>query len=279
MSVNLHKLSDSNKPLWGFSLALLATLLWSGNFVVARGLADVIPPISLAFWRWAIATITVLPFAIVPAWKHRVELRQHLPYLMLCALIGVSLFNTLIYVAGHTTEAFNMSLIAISSPVFMLFLSRLFLKEPLRPTRLVGTGITVMGVLLLISEGNPMRLVNLQFAVGDLWMLAAAFTFASYSLLLRFKPATLPPVVFLFVTFALGLALLFPAYLWESSRSAAVVWQANTDFVVGVCWGDGFGRGVLLLESGDSRHWCCQCRADLLPFASVCGYCCQRFVG
>ena len=48
----------------GILLAVLATIIWSGNFVVARGVIHEIPPISLAFYRWLTGTIIIAPFAI-----------------------------------------------------------------------------------------------------------------------------------------------------------------------------------------------------------------------
>jgi len=48
----------------GIALAVLATLIWSGNFVIARGVNQQIPPVSLAFYRWSLATVLIAPLAI-----------------------------------------------------------------------------------------------------------------------------------------------------------------------------------------------------------------------
>ncbi len=52
------------QALSGYLFALGATAIWSGNFIVARGLSGIVPPISLAFWRWVVAVIVFLPFAL-----------------------------------------------------------------------------------------------------------------------------------------------------------------------------------------------------------------------
>ena len=87
--------------------AALATMIWSGNFLIARGLNDKIPPVSLAFWRWAVATVVLVPFIIQSMYAQRDLLFKHIGYLVVTSLLGVSVFNTLIYLAGKTTSALN----------------------------------------------------------------------------------------------------------------------------------------------------------------------------
>ncbi|MCK4489842.1 MAG: EamA family transporter, partial [Anaerolineales bacterium] len=48
----------------GYLFAIGATAIWSGNFIIARGLNENITPISLAFWRWVVAVIVFLPFGL-----------------------------------------------------------------------------------------------------------------------------------------------------------------------------------------------------------------------
>ncbi|MDZ7666917.1 MAG: EamA family transporter [Desulfotignum sp.] len=55
---------DKVSLITGYGFALGATALWSGNFIVARGLNDLIPPVSLAFYRWLTAVLVFAPFAI-----------------------------------------------------------------------------------------------------------------------------------------------------------------------------------------------------------------------
>jgi drug/metabolite transporter (DMT)-like permease len=104
----------------GYLFAIGATALWSGNFIIARGLNERIPPVSLAFWRWVVAVIVFLPFVLKPLIAERDILKSNIPYLSITALLGITIFNTLIYYAGHTTTAMNLSLIAITFPIFYL---------------------------------------------------------------------------------------------------------------------------------------------------------------
>ncbi|WP_107048521.1 DMT family transporter [Streptomyces sp. NRRL S-87] len=188
-------------------LALVATVVWSGSFVASRGLADSVPPVQGAFWRWLIALAAVAPFGARAAWRQRALIRAHLGFVALASLLGVTVYNTLVNQAGLTTSASNMGMIMAASPVVMAVFSRLG-GERLGARRTAGLLVAALGVLLLVGRGS----VNLDLATGDLWMFAAALAFASYSALLRRKPAELDGTAFLFTTFVLGALMLAPAY-------------------------------------------------------------------
>ncbi len=214
--------------LSGYLFALGATAIWSGNFIIARGLNESIPPITLAFWRWVVAVIVFLPFALKPLVGEREILKENLPYLSLVALLGVTLFNTLIYFAGHTTSAVNLSLISITFPVFIVILSRIFFRELITVNKGIGILLVATGIVLLITKGSPSELLDLSFAIGDLWMLLAAFIFAIYSMLLKRKPAKLSIWAFQLSTFLLGLIFLFPFFVWEYATVPPVIFETKT---------------------------------------------------
>lgn len=221
-------MSTELSPLHGYLAALGATALWSGNFIVARGLSDVVPPVSLAFWRWVVAVVAILPFAIKPLSADKHTLRSHLPYLCLTALLGVTIFNPLVYIAGHTTSALNLSLIAITFPVFIIILSRVLYGELITQTKVAGVLLVSGGVILLITRGNLAMLRSLSFTVGDLWMLAASLVFALYSILVKQKPRNISIWSFQFSTFLLGLAFLTPFFLWETAHVQPVIYNTAT---------------------------------------------------
>ncbi|MDI3387080.1 DMT family transporter [Streptomyces sp. B-S-A8] len=193
---------------FGLLLAGLATVVWSGSFVTSRALADSVPPIQHAFWRWIIALLAVAPFAARAAWRQRALLRAHLRYLLLASLLGVTVYNTLVNQAGISTTAGNMGMIMAASPVVMALHERLG-GTRLGARRIAGLLIACAGVLLLVSKGS----LAMDFSAGDLWMLAAALSFASYSALLRRRPAAIEGPSFLFTTFVLGALMLSPVYV------------------------------------------------------------------
>ena len=206
-----------NQPaLTGYLFALGATAIWSGNFIIARGLSDTISPISLAFWRWTVAVIVFLPFALKPLIAEWNLIKKNFLYICVTSLLGVTIFNTLLYFAGQTTSAVNLSLISITFPIFIVLLSSIFFGEQITVYKVAGILFVVTGVVLLITKGNFSSLLDISFAIGDLWMLLAAITFAVYSLLLKRRPQSMSIWAFQFATFIFGLIFLAPFFFWQN---------------------------------------------------------------
>lgn len=212
----------------GIALAVLATFIWSGNFVIARGVSQQITPVSLAFYRWVSATLIIAPLAFKKLKKEKTVVLTHWKYLFWVSLTGITLFNTFVYVAGHYTSAINMALIGTtSSPIFATIMAVIFLKERLNIFRIAGILLCMAGIMLLLSKGSWKNLSSFAFSTGDLWILAGALAFAVYNILVRKKPPEISAVNFLFVIFLFGSALLFPAYLTEISITKPVQWNIS----------------------------------------------------
>lgn len=199
----------------GYLAALGATVIWSGNFVVARAIAEDIPPIQLNFWRWVVALLCMLPIALPHLKREWPEIRKHIGYLSFMALMGISLLNTLIYKGGQSTESLNMALLVPTVPIMIVILSRIVYGEAITRRRLLGIIIVILGVLTIVSRGDLQRLATVHFAAGDFWALGGAACFAVYSLFMRQRPVNISLWAFNAVTFALGLLFTVPALIWE----------------------------------------------------------------
>jgi drug/metabolite transporter (DMT)-like permease len=224
-----HTITNRAKVV-GIVCAVLATVIWSGNFIIARGMAESVPPATLAFMRWSVASLAVLPLGLGALLRDWPVVRRNLPVLLLTSLLGVTVFNTVLYLAGRTTVTLNLSLISTTFPVFVIVLSRIFLGEPVSVRRVSGIMLAIGGIVFLVVQGDLNRLRTLTFASGDLWMLTAAFIFAVYSLLVRRKPRDMSQNGFLAFTFLAGLVMLTPWMLWEQAGSS---WPVMTMPVVG----------------------------------------------
>lgn len=204
-----------NKILIGYACALLATIFWSGNFIVARDVKDIIEPVSLSFYRWIVATLVLLPFAIKSCVTKIDIIKSNFLYLSVVSILGVSIFNTFLYIAAHTSKAINLSIICITFPIIVIILSRIFFKELINISRLIGIIIVFTGVVLLVSKGDLSLLINLKFTSGDIWVAFAALCFAIYSIILKFKPKELNLIDFQLITFIMGTIYLLPFFLYE----------------------------------------------------------------
>ena len=218
----------------GIGLAVLAAFIWSGNFIVARAVNKEIPPISLNFYRWLVASIIIFPFAykkFKTEWK---TVKQSWQFLFWISFAGISLFNTFVYIGAHYTSAINLALIGTtSSPIMSVIFARIFLKEKIGWMKLAGMILCIAGVLFLLSKGNFYNLLSFHFSTGDLWMLVAAFCFAVYNTLVKKKPAGISPVNFLFVIFSFGTLLVLPFFIYELNQSATgVAWNSQLIFSI-----------------------------------------------
>jgi len=219
----MHDTHTRQQVLTGIGLAILATLIWSGNFIIARGVIKDIPPVTLAFYRWLSATIILLPFAwknISGDWQ---MIKSNPWYFLLAAVTGVSMFNTFVYIAGHYSTAINMALLGTcTSPILSVIFARIFLKEKITLLRISGMIICIAGILLLLSNGSFETLLRFRFTKGDWWILAAALTFAIYNTMVKKKPKEMHPVNFLFSLFLIGTIILLPFYFSELKSKGGI---------------------------------------------------------
>ena len=197
-----------------YVLLTLAMLFWAGNFVLSKAVVVDVRPVTLAFGRWGLAFLLVLPFAFRHLRRDAPHLRQSWKVLLPISLLGITCFNTFIYVGLQTTTAINSLLLQSFFPVVVPVLAFLFFREKLSLRAVVGILVSLIGTLWLVAQGDPNRLLRATFNPGDAWVFAAVVLYAGYALLLRFRPAV-HPLSFLAVTFGLGLLMLLPFLVRE----------------------------------------------------------------
>jgi len=200
-------------------LLTVPPLLWAGNTVVGRLVSDLVPPLTLNFLRWLIAFFILLPLAwhllkpsslLWPSWRR----------FALLSLLGVGCYNALQYLALQTSTPLNVTLVAGSSPVFMLAIGSVFFKTPVRRAQWMGAALSVAGVVVVLSRGDWQQLVQVSFVVGDLYILLATVCWALYSWLLsqRHEPPEIRNnwAAFLMaqIIFGLGWAGMFTGAEW-----------------------------------------------------------------
>lgn len=212
--------NNLNPPITtaGALYALIATVMWSGNFIVARGMIDYVPPITLGLFRWLSAAIILLPFCykeLRAAWP---TIRKYWYFYVGSSLSGLSLFTLILYFAALTTSVLNMTLIATSTPVITIILARLFLGEKFTLNRAIGIVLAVAGVTVLATRGRLSNLVSLEFHLGDILVLCTSVLFAINNILMRSKPKGPTLNAYLSTIFILGILVNLPLSAWELSR-------------------------------------------------------------
>src|SRR5574340_1511473 len=128
-----------------YVLLILTTLFWSGNFVLSRGMHAALPPMALSFWRWAVALVILLILAHRRLWEQRDLIRRHGRFILVQGLLGVTGFNTLLYLAMQYTTVINAVLVNSCIPVLIAVFSWLMYRETLRPRQCVGVLVSLLG--------------------------------------------------------------------------------------------------------------------------------------
>ncbi len=198
-----------------YLLLTLTALFWSGNFVLGRAVHETVPPVGLAFWRWAGATLILLG----PAWSHLRRdgpmLAASWPIVLVLSALGVAVFNTLVYIGLQTTGALNAVLMQSTMPVMIVALGFLAFRDRVTARQALGIALSLSGAVAIVARGDLAALAGLTLNRGDLWIALAVVSYAAYSVLLRRRPAV-HPLSLLVGTFLPGSLMILPLYLWES---------------------------------------------------------------
>jgi drug/metabolite transporter (DMT)-like permease len=198
-----------------YVLLVLTTLFWSGNFVLGRAVHTVFTPFTLSFWRWAVALAILLPFVWASLRSQAPLLRRHWPIVLLLSVLGVVNFNTFVYIGLQTTTATNAVILLSITPVLIVGLSFLLLRQTVTLWQALGIVLSLAGVLVIVGRGDLGNLLARQVNTGDGWILAAVLSWALYSVCLRWRPAELQPLNFQAATMLFGMMILTPLYGWD----------------------------------------------------------------
>lgn len=196
-------------------LMMLPGLFWAGNAVIGRAVAGEVPPVALAFWRWTAGAIIVLPLAYHHLRRDFRTMLQAWPMMVILSALGVSAFNTCLYIAAQTTTALNIVMLQSATPVLVVLATLVIFGETVRPRQLIGVAVSLAGALTLVTHGELLMLMRLHLNRGDLWMLVAVVCYTIYTALLRRRPSV-HGLSFLLTTFVIGAALLLPLYIVET---------------------------------------------------------------
>ena len=206
---------------FAFVLLVVSSLFWSGNFFTGKvaSLYD-LTPFKLSFLRWTLAFLLLLPFTYGKIFEDFKKYKKNLPYILITSILGVAIFNSFTYLSLQTSMVINSSIMTSITPLLIIFFSWLIFKTQTYFMQYFGIILSIIGVLLIISKANFTNLINLNFTTGDLWMLAAVFSWGLYSVLLKKIDSSLSQLATLEVMIFFGLIFMFPFYILESLNNS-----------------------------------------------------------
>ena len=191
-------------------LLWLVPALWSSNYLIARLANGVIAPHQLALGRWSLALAFMLPFVGLGLWRGRALWLREWKQLLVLGALGMWICGAFVYLGGQSTSATNIGLIYAATPVVIVAVGTRLLHERMSRRQIAGVVLALAGVLYVITQGRLEDLLKVRFTVGDAWIVAAAVSWAAYSVLLKYWPSALGPAERLAAISAAGVLVLLP---------------------------------------------------------------------
>lgn len=244
MSMSSQTSHIPSDAAWMGALAPLATVvIWSGNAVVTKAADGVIAPGSIAFYRWVLALVVLGPFLGPAVWRSRAVALKYWKQLAILGALGMVAYQTLAYFAAATTTAVNIGVILALMPLCSTLLGTLIAGERFTLTRMIAAVVSLSGLVYLISQGHPARLLSGGFHIGDGLMLAAVFANALYGILLTRWTMPIPIWHQLFWQMVFSVILLVPIWLSgpispiTSANMPLILYAAiPASLVAPLCW-------------------------------------------
>ena len=205
-----------NNNTLAYLLLFLTTLFWSGNFIVGKAASIYeIPPFSLNFYRWLFAWLILFPFTYKEIIKKKNYIQNNLGFFVILGLTSITIFNSIVYYSLNFTQVISGVLMISTIPVMIIFISSLLKIEKTNIYQIIGVILSLIGVIFIITKADIEILKTLNFNKGDITMVVAMFSWATYSALLKKKKYELSQISLLEVVITFGLLFLIPIYFIE----------------------------------------------------------------
>lgn len=195
---------------------VLATAFWAGNFVFGAAALDSVDPVSLTWIRWTFALVPLLVVAQViekPDWRAAL---RHLPLMALLGVLGITGFSLLLYFALEFTSPLNASLINAVNPALIVVLAALLpaaiqggRREGISWRSALGILLGLVGVIIVLTDGDVLSLLRQGVNPGDLLMLGAILAWSIYTLVGR-RIHDVPPITSTAIQATAAVVLLTP---------------------------------------------------------------------
>jgi drug/metabolite transporter (DMT)-like permease len=200
--------------LWGILAGLTAAAIWGGMYVVSKLVMEVIPPFSLITLRLMFGILTLAAIVLIYHKGWKVTSKQFWQVFGVGS-IGYGISLGFQFVGTKLSTAANGSLVTSATPAFVLLFAAIILKEKITPRRLLALAIATLGVVAVIDPRTAQ--LSSSLFLGNLSLVAAALTWALYSVLVRRVARAVDVLSISLIAFGGGLPISIPMGLWEAS--------------------------------------------------------------
>lgn len=198
-----------NKRLLAIIAAIGATTIYGLNHTIAKGvMPHYVQPFGFIILRVLGAAIL---FWLISPWgpKERIAQKDYLR-MILCAFLGMGM-NMLVFFKGLSlTTPINSSVLVTTTPIIVLILSAIILKERITRRKILGIGIGLLGALGLILLGKEIRSDASNIPLGNFLILLNSIFYGSYLVLVKSLIIKYHPFTFMKWLFTLGILICLP---------------------------------------------------------------------
>ena len=213
-----------NKNNLAYLLLIFTTIFWSGNFIVGKAASLYqIPPFSLNFYRWFFAGLILFPFTLKELINKKNYIFKNIGFFIILGISSITIFNSIVYYSLYYTQVISGVLMISTIPVWIIFIASILNIEKTNVFQIIGVGLSLIGVICIITKADLDLIKNLDFNKGDLSMIVAMFAWAVYSALLKKKKYEISQLALLQVVIILGLIFLIPIYFIEMNLGHTIV--------------------------------------------------------
>jgi len=214
-------------------MVVCATLFWAGNFNIGKfAFTEDISPFSLAFLRWFLVWIILIPFTYKEIIKLKKVISKNFKLLFLLSLSSVFLYSSLTYKALNYTQVINASLFNTAVPATIILVCFLLKIEKTNTFQLLGLLISTLGILTIVTKLDLNILLSLNFNKGDIFMIIAIISWGIYSAFLKKRNFEISLLALIQITCTFGLIMLAPAFLIELSQGNSVKINLNLFYIL-----------------------------------------------
>ncbi len=204
---------------------VLTAMFWGGTFVAGRIVMRDAGAYSVAFLRFAVASILLLGLTYQVERKLPAVKRRDLPGIALLGLTGIAAYNIFFFKGLSLIEASRAALIVATCPVFIALFSAILFKEKLKLIGVLGVILSVTGAIVVVSRGNPLKLFDDRIGLGEVFIFGCVLCWTAYSLIGKAMMKELSPLVLVTYSAVAGTAGLFVPALREGMLQNAAAWS------------------------------------------------------
>ena len=205
-----------NKTNLAYTLLVLTTIFWSGNFIVGKAATIYdIPPFSLNFFRWLFAGIILLPFTFKEIVLKKNYIKENVGLFIILGITSITVFNSIVYYSLYFTQVITGVLMISTIPIWIILISSLLKIEKTNIYQIFGILLSLIGVIAIVTKSDLNVIKGLEFNKGDLSIIIAMFSWAIFSTLLKKKKLEVSQITLLQVVIIFGLIFLTPIYIIE----------------------------------------------------------------